>query len=97
MITAAGLATSVLLLNAPAGGVMMLSGLLLSLVTLTVVCRHVSQGGRLPGGRWFAQLYALHLTVIGACSASSDPSAPADTDASCTGHADRAGGPGNRW
>ncbi|EAA2307161.1 type-F conjugative transfer system pilin acetylase TraX [Salmonella enterica subsp. enterica] len=65
MMAAAGLATSVLLLNVPSGGVMMLSGLLLSLVILTVVCRHVPQGERLPGGRWFAQLYALHLTVIG--------------------------------
>ncbi|EOD6842829.1 type-F conjugative transfer system pilin acetylase TraX, partial [Salmonella enterica subsp. enterica serovar Newport] len=65
MMAAAGLATSVLLLNVPSGGVMMLSGLLLSLVILTMVCRHVPQGERLPGGRWFAQLYALHLTVIG--------------------------------
>ncbi|EAA8634622.1 type-F conjugative transfer system pilin acetylase TraX [Salmonella enterica subsp. enterica] len=65
MMAAAGLATSVLLLNAPSGGVMMLSGLLLSLMTLVVVCRHVPQGERLPGGRWFAQLYALHLAVIG--------------------------------
>ncbi|EDR9396381.1 type-F conjugative transfer system pilin acetylase TraX [Salmonella enterica subsp. enterica] len=65
MMAAAGLATSVLLLNAPSGGVMMLSGLLLSLIILTMVCRHVPQGERLPGGRWFAQLYALHLAVIG--------------------------------
>ncbi|EAY0560496.1 type-F conjugative transfer system pilin acetylase TraX [Salmonella enterica] len=65
MMAAAGLATSVLLLNAPSGGVMMLSGLLLSLIILVVVCRHVPQGERLHGGRWFAQLYALHLAVIG--------------------------------
>ncbi|WP_370608232.1 type-F conjugative transfer system pilin acetylase TraX [Citrobacter meridianamericanus] len=65
MMAAAGLVMSVLLLNAPSGGVMMLSGLLLSLMTLVVVCRHVPQGERLPGGRWFAQLYALHLTIIG--------------------------------
>ncbi|EMW7203884.1 type-F conjugative transfer system pilin acetylase TraX [Salmonella enterica] len=65
MMAAAGLATSVLLLNAPSGGVMMLSGLLLSLICLVVVCRHIPQGERLPGGRWFAQLYALHLAVIG--------------------------------
>lgn len=61
MMAAAGLTTSVLLLNAPSGGVMMLSGLLLSLIILVVVCRHVPQGERLHGGRWFAQLYALHL------------------------------------
>lgn len=65
MMAAAGLTTSVLLLNAPSGYLMMLSGLLLSLITLVVVCRYVPQGERLPGGRWFAQLYALHLTVIG--------------------------------
>lgn len=44
--------------------VMTLSGLLLSLITLIVVCRHVPQGNRLPGGRWFAQLYVLHLIFI---------------------------------
>nr|WP_253076396.1 type-F conjugative transfer system pilin acetylase TraX [Citrobacter freundii]URZ94051.1 type-F conjugative transfer system pilin acetylase TraX [Citrobacter freundii]URZ94086.1 type-F conjugative transfer system pilin acetylase TraX [Citrobacter freundii] len=65
IMAAVGLVMSVLLLNAPSGGVMMLSGLLLSLMTLIVVCRHVPQGERLPGGRWFAHLYALHLTVIG--------------------------------
>lgn len=65
MIAAGGLVVSVLLLNAPSGGVMMLSGLLLSLMCLAVVCRHVMEGGRFPGSRWFAQLYALHLTVIG--------------------------------
>ncbi|EHY8895249.1 type-F conjugative transfer system pilin acetylase TraX [Salmonella enterica subsp. enterica serovar Saintpaul] len=65
LMTTAGLAASVLLLNAPSGGVMMLSGLLLSLMTLVVVCRHVPQGERLPGGRWFAHFYCLHLTVIG--------------------------------
>ncbi|MBZ3661346.1 hypothetical protein JT306_15790 [Salmonella enterica subsp. enterica serovar Kentucky] len=47
MMAAARLTMSVLLLNIPSGGVMMLSGLL-------------------PGGRWFAQLCVLHLTVIGA-------------------------------
>lgn len=47
MMAAARLTMSVLLLNVPSGGVMMLSGLL-------------------PGGRWFAQLCVLHLTVIGA-------------------------------
>lgn len=47
MMAAARLTMSVLLLNIPSGGVMMLSGLL-------------------PGGRWFAQLCVLLLTVIGA-------------------------------
>ena len=65
MMAAAGLATSVLLLNAPSGCLMMLSGLLLSLITLVVVCRNVPQGERLTGGRWFAHFYGLHLTVIG--------------------------------
>lgn len=65
MLAAAGLAMSVLLLNAPSGGMMMLSGLLLSLICLTVTCRQVQSEGRLPAARWFAHLYGLHLTVIG--------------------------------
>ncbi|MBW5276057.1 type-F conjugative transfer system pilin acetylase TraX [Citrobacter sp. On28M] len=65
ILAAAGLAMSVLLLNAPSGGVMMLSGLLLSLMCLTVTCRQVKTDGRLPVARWFAHLYGLHLTVIG--------------------------------
>ncbi|MEB6855243.1 type-F conjugative transfer system pilin acetylase TraX [Escherichia coli] len=65
ILAAAGLAMSVLLLNAPSGGMMMLSGLLLSLICLTVTCRQVQSEGRLPAARWFAHLYGLHLTVIG--------------------------------
>lgn len=65
MLAAAGLVTSVLLLNVPSGGVMMLSGLLLSLICLSVTCRQVQSNGRLPAARWFAHLYGLHLTVIG--------------------------------
>lgn len=65
LLAVAGLATSVLLLNAPSGGVMLLSGLLLSLICLTVTSRQVQSDGRLPAARWFALLYALHLSVIG--------------------------------
>lgn len=65
ILAAAGLATSVLLLNAPSGGVMVLSGLLLSLICLTVTCRQVQSDGRLSAARWFAHLYALHLSIIG--------------------------------
>lgn len=56
----------VALLNARNGGVMMLSGVLLTLSVLFCAHGHITVSDRrCPVGRWFAPAYAIHLLCIG--------------------------------